>query len=286
MYTYYEGRYKLSVWTRKNCVCLIGIIWLTILDSVIAEETEMITAHSSSAMTNSSISNDVSTIQTDLLRIEEKLRQLADANPSDIKMTSISVSTPERPGHTVEGSMQMQKNDDKDIMDVGESMRVKNMNQPGMMKSNSTSSAMGEMRMMSMMGKRPDIADKKTQTSLPGVTGAAHLYHLGEQEFFLNYVNTIDLSIQQRELLIKIKQQWETRNRDMKNEIGVLEELLWQQTAVGKPDWQTVSKTIHDAERQRAVLRLAFIESVGSAVNILSKEQIGKLITFSNQSLP
>ncbi len=290
MKEYIEIRCNPVVYFRIACAFLIGATWLTVLAPVIAAEKGSLADHAPPSVTDQSASDNITAIQAELLRIENRLRQSEGTNTSFPRKGADKDSGSKKPGQIVEKSMSMPKNKGKMNMKEGMSMEkgmsMENMKPQGMMKSehHSTSSAMGEMQMMSMMGKRPGAAEKMSTTSLPGYDNAAHLYHLGEQNFFLNYADNIGLNTQQRDQLTIIKQQWQTQSQNMKDKIDALEERLWQQTAVGIPNWQDVSKTIRDTESQRGDMRLAFIQTVGKAVKILSKDQVDRLITFYPQS--
>ncbi len=279
-----EFRYRSALLTWKVGVCFVGIMWLNLMYPALAEDRTTTVDNASPAVTNRPAADDFTTIRDDLLRMENRLRQVTDTNTQSLPK-GVNKGT----GQSAQGSMGMDKGMKMDKgmgMDKGMKMDMGMGMDKGMdtMAPDTTSSAMGGMRMMSMMGKQPDSTVTDSPTGLPGVAGAAHLYHLGEQEFFLDQAHSISLSTQQTEQLESIRLQWQTRNQEMEKKIEVLEEQLWQQTAMGKPDRQAIAKTIRDTENLRGDLRLAFIDSVGNAVNILSREQIDKLITLSSQS--
>ncbi len=279
-----EIRHRTTVSTWKICTCFVGVTLLQLVNPALAADAPNTVDNAMPAVTDQSTADDFTTIRNDLSRMENRLRRVAD------------VDTPSPPNtvnkETEQGSMPMQKKSMgmKKDMDMGKGMdKAMGM---GMNKGkglelttpDTTSSAMGGMQMMSMMGKRPSAAESKPSSGLPGFTDADHLYHLGEQGFFLEHTSILSLSMEQTEQLERIKLAWQARNQEIEKKIELLEVQLWQQTAEGKPDRQSISKTIRNIEGLRGDLRLAFIDSVGSAVNILSREQITKLITFSNQS--
>ena len=255
----YSYRDKYALRTGWYGLCLMGITWLVVPSSAMADQTD--------ALTDQSTSDDITDIRTDLMRIEDKLRQTTDATPSSV----MSAANHDKGMGT--GMMEKKKG-------MGmKKKQTKSMMKPG---HRGQSAGMGGMGMMSMMGKPPATSNDAAAQSLPGYPNAAHLYHLGESDFFLDHADRLGLSTPQRDQLTKIKQDWQTQNRDREKQIDTLEQQLWQQTAAGQPDWPAITSTIRETERQRGALRLAFIQAVGRAVTVLSTEQVDKLMATAN----
>ena len=139
---------------------------------------------------------------------------------------------------------------------------------------------------MSMMGQRPmpQATSMQASESLPGYPQAPHLYHLGEAEFFLDHTQALSLSSQQSASLTAIKNEWMAQLEEINAQISTHEQALWQATAQGQPDIADIRKKVADIETLSGQLRLRFIISVGKAVNILTPEQVGLLI--SAEKLP
>tara|TARA_R110001592_G_scaffold43362_1_gene140537 strand:+ start:18008 stop:18712 length:705 start_codon:yes stop_codon:yes gene_type:complete len=137
----------------------------------------------------------------------------------------------------------------------------------------------------SMMGQRPMSQAKSMQTtdSLPGYPQAAHLYHLGAAEFFLDHTEQLSLSSQQTESLTVIKNEWGAYQEKVNVQIADLEQALWQATAQGQPDLEGIRKIIADIEALTAQLRLTFITRVGKAVTVLRAEQAALLTSVEKQ---
>lgn len=140
-----------------------------------------------------------------------------------------------------------------------------------------------KMMMKTMMGRKPSamFAQENDIEDFPGDSNVPHLYHLGEIEFFLDYVNTISLRQQQIQQLDKIRQVWLSHNDLVTKDINELEEKLWLLTAEGKPDANKIEAQIRHISRLQSNLRIDFIRSVGKAVSILTADQI-KALASSN----
>ena len=130
-----------------------------------------------------------------------------------------------------------------------------------------------------MMGQPP--TQKNAQRAgeiLPGYPNSPHLYHLGEADFFLDHSKYLSLSPQQNTLLKEIKNSWEIQQQNMAAQISKREQALWQATASGQPDLENIKKNISDIEALSSELRLAFIHSVGKAVDTLTQAQVTQLM--------
>ena len=138
------------------------------------------------------------------------------------------------------------------------------------------------MKNNSMMGMPPKPNTPATSPSpsgvtLPGASGALHLYHVGEQAFFLNYKETLELTDGQYQTLLTIQTEWESTQKSIAQQRSTLEASLWEFTAKGLPQYDNIKDTISEIEALNSALRLQFITSVGKAVAVLTSSQVGKI---------
>lgn len=134
------------------------------------------------------------------------------------------------------------------------------------------------MKNKSMMGTKP-LPEKQGSLStktdvLPGYQDAPHLYHLGEADFFLDYVSELELTSGQVEQLFNIKQQWGITQREKVTLREQLEKRLWKETASGMPNLNEVRDTLSEIASVNSTLRLSFIEMVGQSVDVLLPQQV------------
>tara|TARA_R110002167_G_scaffold25986_5_gene89665 strand:+ start:588 stop:1433 length:846 start_codon:yes stop_codon:yes gene_type:complete len=158
-------------------------------------------------------------------------------------------------------------------MGMGKLMRSKMM---------SKKDDMGKMSKMmmgngSMMGSKPKPDNQVMSVSsigtLPGYKDVPHLYHLGEEDFFLNYQEKLNLSSDQISQLEVVKNKWEIFQSEKVLEREKLEEKLWQLTSSGIPDFNQIQKNISQVEVINTKLRMSFIKQVGNAVKVLHPKQ-------------
>lgn len=217
---------------------------------------------------------DFAKIQTALRSLDNSLAKQSD-HVKDVKKNNISASSPTTlTNKPVTKSMKMG-------MGMG---KGKNMMSMG------GKSCMGMMcKMMmknsSMMGMSPEQNKPPTNKStsdltLPGSSGALHLYHLGEQAFFMNFKDALELTDGQYETLLKIHTEWESTQQNITQQRNALEAKLWELTAQGLPRYDSIKNTIGQIETLNSSLRLQFITSVGEAVSILTPFQIAKVNTL------
>ena len=138
------------------------------------------------------------------------------------------------------------------------------------------------MKNSSMMGmppeqNTPEISKPSSTISLPGASSAPHIYHLGEQAFFLNHTTTLELTDTQYQTLLSIQSEWESSQKSLAQQRSALEALLWELTAQGLPQYDNIKDTISEIEAINSTLRLQFIASVGKAVSVLTPPQIAKI---------
>ncbi|GAC16836.1 hypothetical protein [Aliiglaciecola lipolytica] len=212
--------------------------------------------------------DDFAKIQTALRSLDNSLatqsKSNESVNPSD---TSVSLNTSSMP-LSATNTMEMGKG--KGMM----TMRGKSC--MGMM-------CKMMMKNSSMMGTPPEQNKKEllssfpSNKSLPGVSGALHLYHVGEQAFFLNHKETLELTNDQYQTLLTIQTEWESTQQSLTQQRSTLEASLWELTALGLPQYDKIKDIISEIEATNSALRLQFITSVGKAVSVLTPSQIAKI---------
>lgn len=213
--------------------------------------------------------DDFAKIQTALRSLDNSLatqsKSNESVNPSD---TSVSLNTSSTP-LSATNTMIMGKSKNKSMVP----MRGKAC--MGMM-------CKMMMKNSSMMGTPPEqnktqISGSPSNESLPGVSGALHLYHVGEQAFFLNHKETLELTDGQYQMLITIQTDWESTQQSLTQQRSTLEASLWELTSQGLPQYDNIKDTITEIEATNSALRLQFITSVGKAVSVLTPSQIAKI---------
>ena len=136
---------------------------------------------------------------------------------------------------------------------------------------------MGGEGMMGMgaMGqaKRMGMGSMGMATSLPGFPGISHLYHIGADGFFLNHVEHISLSADQRKKLNRIKEKALLGGSSCDRKVEEAEQELWELTASDAPDAAAIEAKVREIEKLRADQRLAFIRAVGEAAKVLTDDQ-------------
>lgn len=136
---------------------------------------------------------------------------------------------------------------------------------------------MGGEGMMGMgaMGqaKRMGMGSMGMATSLPGFPGISHLYHIGADGFFLNHVEHISLSADQRKKLNRIKEKALLGGSSCDRKVEEAEQELWELTASDAPDAAAIEAKVREIEKHRADQRLAFIRAVGEAAKVLTDDQ-------------
>ena len=136
---------------------------------------------------------------------------------------------------------------------------------------------MGGEGMMGMgaMGKakRMGMGAMGMATSLPGFPGISHLYHIGAEGYFLNHVEHITLSQDQRKKLNKIKEKALLGGSSCERNVEEAEQELWELTASDAPDAAKIEAKVREIEKLRGDQRLAFIRAVGEAAKVLTDDQ-------------
>ncbi len=141
----------------------------------------------------------------------------------------------------------------------------------------------GDMEMMGgegMMGmgamgqaRRMGTGHMKMASSLPGFPGISHLYHIGAEGFFLNHVEHITLTADQRKKLNRIKEKALLGGSSCDRKVEEAEQELWELTASDTPDAAAIEAKVREIEKLRGDQRLAFIRAVGDAAKVLTDDQ-------------
>lgn len=144
---------------------------------------------------------------------------------------------------------------------------------------------MRQMRGMGMSALAPPVPGARLPTtrplsSLPGMPGVSHLYHIGSTGFFLNHPQ-IQLTPDQPSRLRQIMERalLDRSNADRAIEQG--EQELWTLTGDGT-DAARVEGKIAEIERARTNQRIEFIRAVGDAIEVLTPEQRNALLGASD----
>jgi hypothetical protein len=219
----------------------------------------------------------VTKVESDFSEIQNALQQMNKnllLKQSEEKMTqSRSTQDTENISDLTQKAPIASGSNTKMGMGMGKLMRSKMMSKKG---------GMGKMSKMmmgngSMMGSKPKPDNQVTSVSsigtLPGYKDVPHLYHLGEEAFFLNYQEKLNLSSDQISQLEVVKNKWEIFQSEKVLEREKLEEKLWQLTSSGIPDFNQIQKNISQVEVINTKLRMSFIKQVGNAVKALHPKQ-------------
>jgi Spy/CpxP family protein refolding chaperone len=108
-------------------------------------------------------------------------------------------------------------------------------------------------------------------STLPGMPGVSHLYHIGSAGFFLNQPQ-IQLTTDQQSRLRQIMERALLDRGNADRAIERSEEELWTLTGDGT-DAARVEAKIAEIERARTNQRIEFIRSVGEGIEVLTPEQ-------------
>ena len=108
---------------------------------------------------------------------------------------------------------------------------------------------------------------------LPGFNGAAHLYHAGVNDFFLDAAGPLALSTEQRARLRIIQARSVLDQTEAQRKIEAAEQQMWKLTGAARPEMIRIEATVREIEKLRADRRLAFIRAVGEAAGVLTDAQ-------------
>jgi Spy/CpxP family protein refolding chaperone len=110
-------------------------------------------------------------------------------------------------------------------------------------------------------------------SAMPGQAGAAHLYHIGSNGFFLNHSQHITLTPDQTLTLNHVKDKAMLSQAAEQRRIDQAEQDLYILTGADQPDNAKIQSKIVEIEKLRGEQRMSFIRAVADASNVLSPEQ-------------
>ena len=117
----------------------------------------------------------------------------------------------------------------------------------------------------------------RSMSSLPGVPGASHVYHVGSTGFFLDQPQ-LNLTTQQQTALNRIKERALLERGNAERRIDQAEQELWALTGADQPDGAKVQAKLQEIEQLRTNQRIGFIRAIGEATNLLTPEQQNTLL--------
>lgn len=112
----------------------------------------------------------------------------------------------------------------------------------------------------------------RSVSSLPGIPGASHVYHIGSTGFFLDQPQ-LNLNTEQQTALNRIKERALLERSNAERRIEQGEQELWALTGADLPDASKVQAKLQEIEQLRTAQRIAFIRAVGEATKQLTPEQ-------------
>lgn len=118
--------------------------------------------------------------------------------------------------------------------------------------------------------------------ALPGFRGVPEVYHFGSTGFFLDHAQRLEITDQQRAELRQVQLKAKAANDAFDGQIETAEQQLWQLTGAESPDGVHIESKIRQLERLKGDQRLAFIQSIGAAAQILSVTQL-RLLSQSQE---
>ncbi len=132
-----------------------------------------------------------------------------------------------------------------------------------------------------MSGSMSGGAGPMAQSSVPGVPGASHLYHIGATGFFLDHPQHITLTTEQQAGLNRAKERALLGKSAADRAVEQAEQALWLLTAADQPDATQIEAKIREIEKLRSDGRLALVRAVGDASKLLTEEQRKILTGFA-----
>ncbi len=118
----------------------------------------------------------------------------------------------------------------------------------------------------------PRPRTSRSVSSLPGIPGASHVYHIGSTGFFLDQPQ-LNLNTEQQTALNRIKERALLERSNAERRIEQGEQELWALTGADLPDAAKVQAKLQEIEQLRTAQRIAFIRAVGEAAKQLTPEQ-------------
>lgn len=137
---------------------------------------------------------------------------------------------------------------------------------------------------MDAMGKVSGAPQMATQSALPGFPGASHLYHIGATGFFLDHPDHVTLTDEQRTRLSQIREKALLVKSSAQRKIDEAEQQLFTLTEADQPNQAEIQTKIREIAELGAQQRLAFIQAVGEAAQVLTDEQRRQLVGQASMS--
>ena len=137
---------------------------------------------------------------------------------------------------------------------------------------------MGRMGMSQPSSPAPGTQQPATRqlSTLPGMPGVSHLYHIGSTGFFLDQPQ-LQLTPDQQSRLRQIMEGALLERGNANRAIEKAEQELWTLTGDGT-DAAHIEAKIAEIERARTNQRIEFIRAVGEAIEVLTPEQRNALL--------
>ena len=219
--------------------------------------------------------------------------------PTHLDMTASTTPPPtSEPGKSGPGKSAMPDPGDGKMkgMDMKEKGMGMDMKEKGMgMGMDMKQKGMG-MGMMEMMGKGPkdvggmagmkDMTKMQKGTALPAFPGAVEIYHIGASDFFIDQSDHIKLTTEQQTTLNSLKGKALLAKSTSDRKIEESEQELWSLSGSDRPDATKLDATVREIEKLRGDQRLAFIQSVGDAAQVLTDDQRKALIGKAQPATP
>lgn len=131
---------------------------------------------------------------------------------------------------------------------------------------------------MDAMGKVSGAPEMSMQSALPGFPGASHLYHIGATGFFLDHPDHATLTDDQRTRLNQMREKAQLEKATIQRKIDEGEQQLFTLTGSDQPDQPQIQAKIREIADLGIQQRLAFIQAVGQAAQVLTDEQRQSLV--------
>ena len=123
------------------------------------------------------------------------------------------------------------------------------------------------------MGMRSEVGMSPAPMVLSGFPGAAHLYHVGSSDFFLNYSESINLTTEQKAAITIIKAGSSLESSEGRLQMDQAEGGLMTLLAAEPQDPRQIQSKLTEIAQLRADQRFRFIARVGEAAQQLSETQ-------------
>lgn len=131
---------------------------------------------------------------------------------------------------------------------------------------------------MDAMGKVSGAPQMAAQSALPGFPGASHLYHIGATGFFLDHPDHVTLTDEQRTRLSQIREKALLEKSSAQRKVDEAEQQLFTLTEADQPNQAEIQTKIREIAELGAQQRLAYIQAVGEAAQVLTDEQRRQLV--------